>query len=75
MERRLITDYEVLVIELLDKLSPANHGFAVALAALPEQIRGYGHIKEAAIKKVKAREAELLTCFRNPAPAPAQAAE
>jgi len=42
---------------------------------LPEQIRGYGHIKEAAIKKAKAREAELLSCFRNPAPAPAQAAE
>ncbi len=74
-ERRLITDYETLVAELLDKLSPANHGFAVALAALPEQIRGYGHIKEAAIKKAKAREAELLQCFRNPAPAPAQAAE
>ena len=74
-ERRLITEYEALIAELTDKLSPENHRFAMALASLPEQIRGYGHIKDAAIAKVKAREAELLTCFRNPAPAPAQAAE
>ena len=74
-ERRLITDYEALVAELIEKLSPENHRFAVALASLPEHIRGYGHIKDAAIAKTKAREAELLTCFRNPAPAPAQAAE
>jgi indolepyruvate ferredoxin oxidoreductase len=74
-ERQLITDYETLIAELLEKLSPENHRFAVALASLPEHIRGYGHIKDAAIAKAKTREAELLTCFRNPAPAPAQAAE
>jgi indolepyruvate ferredoxin oxidoreductase len=67
-ERRLITEYEALVDELLAKLDANNHGLAVELAALPEHIRGYGHIKDASIAKAKAREAELLACFRNPAP-------
>jgi len=74
-ERRLITDYEALLAELTGNLTPENHRFAVALASLPDQIRGYGHIKDANIRKAKSREAELLSCFRNPAPAPAQAAE
>ncbi len=73
-ERRLITEYEALIEELLQKLTPANHALAVELANLPEQIRGYGHIKEANIAKAKKREAELLACFRNPAPT-MQAAE
>ncbi|MBI3710867.1 MAG: indolepyruvate ferredoxin oxidoreductase family protein [Proteobacteria bacterium] len=67
-ERRLISEYEALVDELTAKLDANNHGLAVELAALPEQIRGYGHIKDASIAKAKAREAELLACFRNPAP-------
>ncbi len=29
-------------------------------AAIPEHIRGYGHVKEAHLHKAKAREAELL---------------
>ncbi|MGQ0663693.1 MAG: DUF6537 domain-containing protein, partial [Pseudomonadota bacterium] len=34
-ERRLIRDYEALVAELIDRLSPDNHGLAVALAETP----------------------------------------
>lgn len=74
MERQLIADYEALIDEILQKLTPANHAFAVQLASLPEQIRGYGHIKDANIVKVKGMEADLLKCFRNPAPV-ASAAE
>ncbi len=73
-ERKLIVEYETLIDELLAKLSPANHRLAVQIASVPDQIRGYGHIKDAAIVAAKKREAELLACFRNPAPA-AQAAE
>jgi indolepyruvate ferredoxin oxidoreductase len=46
----------------------------VALAAIPEQIRGFGHIKDASLKTAKARETELLATFRDPAGA-ASAAE
>jgi indolepyruvate ferredoxin oxidoreductase len=73
-ERQLITDYETLIDELLAKLNQANHPLAIELASLPEQIRGYGHVKDAHIAKAKKKEAELLACFRNPAPT-AQAAE
>lgn len=74
MERQLIKDYEILVEELLAKLTPVNHDLAVALASLPTEIRGYGHIKEDSIMKAKTREAELLQVFREP-PAITSAAE
>jgi len=38
----------------------------VAIASLPERIKGYGHIKEAAIAKAKTEEAALLAAFRDP---------
>ena len=63
-ERKLIADYEGLVDELLQGLTSENHSLAVALASLPEKIRGYGHVKETHLKKAKAEEAELLTQFR-----------
>jgi indolepyruvate ferredoxin oxidoreductase len=73
-ERALIAEYEALLREILAKLGHENHRLAVALADLPEQIRGYGHIKDASIERARAREAELLTDFRT-ARAPAVAAE
>ncbi|HLX28238.1 MAG TPA: indolepyruvate ferredoxin oxidoreductase family protein [Casimicrobiaceae bacterium] len=63
-ERALIGEYESLVDELLAKLSPANYETAVALASIPERIRGYGHVKERHLKDAKAREAALLARFR-----------
>ena len=67
-ERQLITDYERTVEEFLRRLDTENHCLAVALAALPETIRGYGHVKERNVEKAAAREAELLDALRNPAP-------
>jgi indolepyruvate ferredoxin oxidoreductase len=74
IERRLIGEYEALIGELIAGLTPANHAVAVALAKLPERIRGYGHIKEANLKTAKAEEARLLAQFRAP-PHSALAAE
>jgi indolepyruvate ferredoxin oxidoreductase len=73
-ERRLIAEYEVLVAELIEHLTPANHAAAVALASLPETIRGFGHVKDASIAKAAARQAELRGAFRNP-PAENRAAQ
>jgi indolepyruvate ferredoxin oxidoreductase len=75
IERRLIEEYRSLVEELIAKLTPENHGLAVDLAKLPLKVRGFGHVKEANLQDVKAREAELLHAFRSPPPAPALAAE
>jgi len=73
-ERKLIADYESLVADLVAHLSPANHAAAVALAALPETIRGFGHVKDTSIAKATARRAELLAAFRDP-PAENRAAQ
>jgi indolepyruvate ferredoxin oxidoreductase len=68
-ERKLIADYEALVDELLAKLTPSNHSVAVALAAIPQKIRGYGHVKMRHLAAAKAEEAVLLEQFRaGPAP-------
>jgi len=55
-------------------LSPGNHEVAVELASLPAEIRGFGHVKEANLAQVKAREETLLASFRS-APPHALAAE
>ncbi len=74
-ERRLIGEYEAVIDEIIAKLSSANHAVAVELAALPLEIRGFGHVKEANLARVKAKEANLRIRFRSPAAAPAIAAE
>jgi indolepyruvate ferredoxin oxidoreductase len=64
-ERQLIADYEALLAEILPKLNPDNHHLAVGLAAIPEKIRGFGHIKARHLKAAKADEAVLLDQFRS----------
>ncbi len=65
-ERQLIADYEKTIGGLLDTLDAGNVGLAAEIAGIPEQIRGYGHVKEAHLHKAKAREAELLKEWKNP---------
>src|SRR5207247_8281907 len=63
-ERALIGDYRSVIDELLASLSPKNLALAVEIAGVPEQIRGFGHVKERHLKLAKARESELLRAFR-----------
>jgi len=65
MERQLIVDYERTIDELLAKLHRDNHATAVAIASIPDEIRGYGHIKLRTLKTAKANEADLLAAFRS----------
>jgi len=58
-ERKLRDQYLDNVVRMLAELSAKNHELAVTIAELPDEIRGYGHVKEAAIAKTSAREAEL----------------
>ena len=64
VERALIVDYAALLDELCSKLTPANHSLAIALASMPEKIRGYGHVKARHIEAAKAEEADLLADWR-----------
>ena len=59
-ERALIGAYRETVAVLLSKLSVDNLAQAVAIARIPEEIRGYGHVKERHLTAAKLKEAELL---------------
>jgi indolepyruvate ferredoxin oxidoreductase len=59
-ERRLIAEYEATIEEILARLSPDTLATAVALASLPERIRGFGHVKEKAMREAAAERARLL---------------
>jgi indolepyruvate ferredoxin oxidoreductase len=69
MERALIGEYRQTVGSLLSKLSNDNMAQAVAIASIPEDIRGYGHVKERHLKAAKEKEAALLSAFNAPATA------
>lgn len=66
MERRLIADYERTIEELLAGLNRDNHATSVAIASIPDEIRGFGHVKLRHLEAAKAKEATLLEAFRSP---------
>nr|WP_315399809.1 indolepyruvate ferredoxin oxidoreductase family protein [uncultured Duganella sp.] len=67
MERALIAQYRDTVAALLPKLTAENLAQAVAIASIPEDIRGYGHVKERHLKAARQKEAALLAAFGKPA--------
>ncbi|MBS0429957.1 MAG: indolepyruvate ferredoxin oxidoreductase family protein [Proteobacteria bacterium] len=73
MERQLIEEYIGELDEISRQLSAANHAHAVALAQVPDEIRGYGHVKEksvaeASVLRTKRRNA-FLAAMHDRAPA------
>jgi indolepyruvate ferredoxin oxidoreductase len=69
IERSLVGEYEALLDEIFARLTPENHHLAVGLAAIPDKIRGFGHVKLRHLKTAKADESALLEQFRaSPAP-------
>jgi indolepyruvate ferredoxin oxidoreductase len=68
-ERRLVSEYEATVSELLERLDRDNHKLAVEIASIPDRIRGFGHVKRRYLNEAKKKEAELLAALRAPRPA------
>ena len=64
MERRLIAEYEALIEQILAALTRDNHALAVALATLPDGIRGFGHVKARNVEAAAHERAKLLEEFR-----------
>ncbi len=56
MERQMVLDFEITMGKVLPQLTPNNHAIACQIAALPQTVRGFGHVKERNLKV--AREAE-----------------
>ena len=63
-ERKLLRDYEALLEELMAALSSQTHTTAVALAQIPQMIRGFGHVQLRHVQAAKAQEAKLLAQMR-----------
>jgi indolepyruvate ferredoxin oxidoreductase len=59
MERALISDYRMAIEGLLDDLDAGNLALAVDIARVPEQIKGYGHVKDRNLAAARSRWADL----------------
>lgn len=72
-ERALIGEYEATVRDLVLGLTTDKVGLAVRIASIPEDIRGYGHVKERHLAAARIEQAKLLAEWRTPGQ-PARAA-
>jgi indolepyruvate ferredoxin oxidoreductase len=63
LERRLRDDYETEMRKLADHLTRDTYDRAVALAKLPDLIRGYGPVKAAGVAAAKAERAKIEARF------------
>ncbi|MDG1707787.1 MAG: 2-oxoacid:acceptor oxidoreductase family protein, partial [Emcibacteraceae bacterium] len=66
MERALISEYEVLVYKVLDKLDETNYQLCLEILEMPMSYKGYGHVKEKNIIKSKERLGTLLKMLNEP---------
>jgi len=63
IERLLIKNYEQRILEICPKLTIDNYTLAVEIASIPDQIRGFGHIKKKNIEIAKSCEVKLMSSF------------
>jgi indolepyruvate ferredoxin oxidoreductase len=73
-ECQMVDDYIKELDAICAALNSVNHTAAVALASVPDEIRGYGHVKEKAIADAKLLHAQRWEEFRNPTPQPSRPA-
>ena len=64
MERELIREYEATVEALLAGLNAGNHARAVQIASLPDEMRGFGHIKARNVAAARKKGEVLLAEYR-----------
>jgi indolepyruvate ferredoxin oxidoreductase len=63
-ERALIDEYRASMEEVLVSLNEHNHGLALQLARIPEQIKGFGHVKERHLAAARLQWAAAAQAFR-----------
>ncbi|MBD2811323.1 indolepyruvate ferredoxin oxidoreductase family protein [Xenorhabdus sp. Vera] len=59
-ERNLLLEYERLIDFLIEKMDRNNLAICQQLAELPNQVRGFGHVKQKAIQRMLVSKEELL---------------
>lgn len=65
MERRLVRDFRHALDIMIDTLSERNFPMALELAGLPMNVRGFGHVKAAAVKDFDRRLNEITRELQN----------
>lgn len=60
LDRRVLAQYESDIASLLGGLDASNHAKAVAIASLPERIRGFGHVRAASAMQAQAERDRLM---------------
>ncbi len=68
MERALIGEYRDAIEGMLSTLSVGNRDAAAAFARVPEQIRGYGHVKARHLLAARHQWSLLLAQYHQPQP-------
>ncbi|REK72974.1 indolepyruvate ferredoxin oxidoreductase family protein [Aeromicrobium endophyticum] len=66
VERDLVTEYEATVARLLEVLDDSTHAAAVEIAALPDMVRGYEHVKLTSVVDYRSRVAAGLAALEAP---------
>lgn len=66
LARELLDGYRADIERLLPELSSANHALAVRIAALPDKVRGYGHVRQASASAAATERDGLLAQWRQP---------
>ena len=63
-ERALIQEYKDAVSEVIASLKADNHALAVQVAKVPEQIKGFGHVKERNLSAAMVQWQNSMDAFR-----------
>ena len=65
-ERALIAEYRASMEEVVAALSASNHALALDIARVPEQIKGYGHVKARNLVAARTHWQVLMLKWRDP---------
>jgi indolepyruvate ferredoxin oxidoreductase len=63
LDRQLIVEYEAIIDHIVAGLTAGNLEAAVRLAAISDDIRGYGPVKETYVANARKRAVELRADF------------
>ncbi len=63
-ERQLLADYRACIEELLKTLDAGNVARAAEIARIPEEIRGFGHVKARHLQAARAKWDGLMAAWR-----------
>jgi indolepyruvate ferredoxin oxidoreductase len=66
-ERALIGQYRTGLEEVIAAVDPSNHALALEIARVPEQIKGFGHVKARNLAAAQVQWELLLRHWREPA--------